>query len=132
MHKVEQGMDLIELENFYADNQPIEIALDPQKSPASNAQWYFNRYQKLKSRKKHLASQIPLTQQEIDYIDSVLTQLEIASIQDIEEIREELSAEGYLRKQRHHKKKKRKKSRSEEHTSELQSRGHLVCRLLLE
>src|SRR5690625_6623735 len=25
-----------------------------------------------------------------------------------------------------------KKSRSEEHTSELQSRGHLVCRLLLE
>src|SRR5439155_26952583 len=27
---------------------------------------------------------------------------------------------------------KRKKERSEEHTSELQSRGHLVCRLLLE
>src|SRR5437870_6211368 len=26
----------------------------------------------------------------------------------------------------------RAKSRSEEHTSELQSRGHLVCRLLLE
>src|SRR5699024_7486151 len=50
MHKVEQGMNLIELENFYADNQPIEIALDPQKSPARNAQWYFNRYQKLKSR----------------------------------------------------------------------------------
>src|SRR5207253_10589657 len=28
--------------------------------------------------------------------------------------------------------KKEKMSRSEEHTSELQSRGHLVCRLLLE
>src|SRR5690625_6264456 len=27
---------------------------------------------------------------------------------------------------------KRSKTRSEEHTSELQSRGHLVCRLLLE
>src|SRR5690625_6640640 len=26
----------------------------------------------------------------------------------------------------------RKRTRSEEHTSELQSRGHLVCRLLLE
>src|SRR5437870_9676123 len=26
----------------------------------------------------------------------------------------------------------RRRSRSEEHTSELQSRGHLVCRLLLE
>src|SRR5690625_7023196 len=28
--------------------------------------------------------------------------------------------------------KKRKAQRSEEHTSELQSRGHLVCRLMLE
>src|SRR5437870_6866215 len=27
---------------------------------------------------------------------------------------------------------RRQKARSEEHTSELQSRGHLVCRLLLE
>src|SRR5690625_6684616 len=27
---------------------------------------------------------------------------------------------------------RRKQNRSEEHTSELQSRGHLVCRLLLE
>src|SRR5690625_7340080 len=27
---------------------------------------------------------------------------------------------------------RRERSRSEEHTSELQSRGHLVCRLLLE
>src|SRR5690625_5609545 len=32
----------------------------------------------------------------------------------------------FLKNQRHH------QSRSEEHTSELQSRGHLVCRLLLE
>src|SRR5437870_6682616 len=30
------------------------------------------------------------------------------------------------------KKRKKPTSRSEEHTSELQSRGHLVCRLLLE
>src|SRR5690625_5500119 len=34
--------------------------------------------------------------------------------------------DGYTRKTT------RNKSRSEEHTSELQSRGHLVCRLLLE
>src|SRR5699024_5716028 len=108
---------LIELENFYADNQPLEIALDSQKSPASNAQWYFNRYQNLTCRKKHLASQIPLTQQEMDYNDYILSQLEIASIKDIEENREELSAEEYLRKQRQHKKKKRKKSKPDKYYS---------------
>jgi Predicted RNA-binding protein homologous to eukaryotic snRNP len=109
MHQAEQGMAEIELENFYDNNEPILIELDPQKSPAENAQWYFSRYQKLKNRKKHLATQIPLTKQEIDYIDSVLTQLEIASSQDVEEIRDELREEGYLRKQRQKKNKNRKK-----------------------
>lgn len=115
MHTVEQGMEEIELENFYDEYKPIRIELDPQKTPAENAQWYFNRYQKMKSRKKHLASQIPLTKQEIDYIDSVLAQLDIASSADIEEIREELRNEGYLKKQRNNKKKKKKKSGPEKY-----------------
>lgn len=45
MHQVEKGMEKIELENFYNDNQSILINLDPQKSPAENAQWYFSQYQ---------------------------------------------------------------------------------------
>lgn len=117
MHLLDKGMEEIELENFYEDNKLLKIELDPQKSPAKNAQWYFNRYQKLKNRKKHLASQIPLTKQEIDYLDSVLTQLDIASSQDIEEIRDELRDEGYLRKQKQHKKNKRKKSKPEQYYS---------------
>lgn len=117
MHQAEQGMEEIELENFYDNNEPILIELDPQKSPAENAQWYFSRYQKLKNRKKHLATQIPLTKQEIDYIDSVLTQLEIASSQDVEEIRDELREEGYLRKQRQKKKQKQKKSKPDKYYS---------------
>ena len=117
MHQVEKGMEKIELENFYNDNQSILINLDPQKSPAENAQWYFSQYQKLKNRKKHLATQIPLTEQEIDYIDSVLTQLDVASSQDIEEIREELSTEGYLRKQKRSKKKRKNKSQPDKYYS---------------
>ena len=107
MHTVEQGMEEIELENFYEDYEPIVIELDPQKLPAENAQWYFKRYQKMKSRKNHLASQIPLTKQEINYIDSILAQLEIASSHDIDEIRDELRNEGYLKRQRGKKKKKK-------------------------
>lgn len=115
MHMVEQGMEEIELENFYENNEKLLIELDPQKTPAQNAQWYFTQYQKLKNRKKHLAEQIPLTEQEIEYIDSVLAQLEIASSQDVEDIREELREQGYLRKQRTGKKKKRKESRPEQY-----------------
>ena len=117
MHTVEQGMEKIELENFYDDYKPILLELDPQKIPAENAQWYFSRYQKMKSRKKHLASQIPLTKQEIDYVDSVLAQLDIATSDDIEEIRDELRNEGYLKKQRNNKKKKKKKTGPEKYHS---------------
>lgn len=117
MHTVNQGMDEVELENFYANNEKISISLDPQKSPAENAQWYFNRYQKMKNRKNHLRSQIPLTKQEIDYIDSLLAQLEIASSGDIEDIREELREQGYLKKQRRNVKKRKNISKPEKYIS---------------
>lgn len=108
MHLVEQGQKVVELENFYDDNKPITVELDPQKTPAGNAQWYFSRYKKMKNRMMHLAEQIPQTNQEIEYLDSLLAQLEIASSDDIDEIRDELRVEGYLKKQRGGKKKKKK------------------------
>lgn len=114
MHQVEQGMDQISLENFYDGNEMITIELDPEESPAQNAQGYFKSYQRLNSRKKHLAQQIPLTIQEIDYIDSLLAQLDIASSGDIEDIRDELRDEGYLRKQKNQKKRKNKASKPEQ------------------
>lgn len=117
MHLVEQGMEEIELENFYEGNQLITIELDPQKSPAQNAQDLFRQYNRLNSRKKHLDQQIPLTEQEVDYIDTVLAQLEIASSDDIEDIRDELREEGYLRKQKRAKTRKRKESKPEQYYS---------------
>lgn len=123
MHTVEQGMEEVELENFYDDNSLITIELNPQKTPAENAQWYFNRYQKMKSRKKHLEEQIPNTQQELEYIDSLLSQLELATSNDIDEIRDELREQGYLKKQRRNKKKKKNKSAPEKYYS---SDGDLI------
>lgn len=117
MHSVEQGMEEIELDNFYQNNEKIVIELDPRKSPAENAQWYFNRYRKMQSREKHLATQIPETKNEIEYIDSVLSHLEIASGDDIDEIREELRGQGYLKKQRGKQKKKKKNTGPEKYYS---------------
>lgn len=117
MHQLEQGMDQIQLENFYDGNKEITIELDPKESPAENAQRYFKKYQRLNSRKKHLAKQIPLTNQEIDYIHSLLSQLEIAGSNDLEDIRDELREEGYLSKQKNKKKRKRKQSKPEKYYS---------------
>lgn len=112
LHEVDQGMESITLGNFYEENQPIEIKLDPQKSPSENAQYYFSRYQKMKNRKVHLDKQIVATEAEIHYLESVLTHLDDVSLDDIEEIRDELRETGYLKsKQKNKRAKKNKKSK---------------------
>jgi predicted ribosome quality control (RQC) complex YloA/Tae2 family protein len=115
LHEVQKGQKTISLHNFYEDNAFIEIELDPQKSPSENAQYYFSRYQKLKNRKKHLTTQLKRTKEEIQYLESVLHQLEIAAPSDIFDIREELQQEGYLKKKKQKgKAKTRKQSKPEQ------------------
>src|SRR5437870_11467437 len=54
----------------------------------------------------------------------------VADLLGDREVREKMFARGgKIRRLRHE---RQSAKRSEEHTSELQSRGHLVCRLLLE
>lgn len=123
LHEVDQGDSTVSLNNFYEENEPMEIELDPVKTPAENAQKYFSRYQKMKNRKKHLSKQVKLTKREINYLESVLTQLDNATTEDIEEIRDELRQEGYIK--RKSKKKKNKKKASKPHQFE-SSDGTLI------
>lgn len=108
MHEVQQGEEEVSLPNFYEDNEMLTITIDPRKAPAQNAQQYFKTYNKLKSAEIHLAKQIRQTKDEVNYIESVKTQLDVAAPKDIEMIREELIQEGYLRKN----KKKKQSSKS--------------------
>src|SRR5699024_514809 len=83
--------------------------LDPTKTPSENAQNFFRRYRKLTNSKRIIEREIVKTKAEIKYFDQLLHQLDTANIDDVEEIREELREEGYLKKQRRNKRKKRKK-----------------------
>jgi len=118
LHEVKKGDEHITLPNFYEEDQELTIELNPQKSPSENAQYYFSRYQKLKNAKVHLTKQIQATKEETDYFDTLLTQLSIASVSDIEEIREELRQGHYLKKKKpSNKNKKVAKSKPESFTS---------------
>lgn len=113
MHEIQAGMSSISLPNFYADNESIQIQLDPKLTPAENAQKYFSLYNKLKSRRHHLEREIPKTEKEISYLDELLTQLSFAGQDEIDDIRSELIREGYLKPKGKNKKIKRKKSSPE-------------------
>lgn len=102
------NQDVVVLDNYYT-NQTIEISLDRALTPNQNAQRYFKKYQKLKEAVKHLKGIISDTENTITYLESVETSLNHASMEDINDIREELVETGFIKRRAHDKQHKRKK-----------------------
>ncbi|WP_054949959.1 Rqc2 family fibronectin-binding protein [Numidum massiliense] len=126
MYQVTPGARSIDLVNYYDEaGATVTIPLDPSRSPADNAQHYFKKYNKEKARTAHITAQIEKTAAENDYLATVLQQLESAGIEHIEDIREELIEEGYLRKQarRDGRRAKQKKDKRPELTRFTSSEG---------
>ncbi|KIL41145.1 hypothetical protein SD70_08915 [Gordoniibacillus kamchatkensis] len=123
LHTVSKGDAEIEVVNFYDEEQrPVRIALDPLLTPSENAQRYFKKYTKMKNSVAVVQQQMAETADEIRYLNTLLQQLGAASLGDIEEIRDELVEQGYLkdrgRKQRGRKKKPDKPALSRFRSSE--------------
>lgn len=98
MHQLRQGDSRAELINYYDEEQrPVVVELDPQLTPSENAQRYFRRYAKHRNSLAVVTEQIERTREEIEYLAALLQQLDTASLADIEEIREELVEQGYIR-----------------------------------
>lgn len=106
--KLTAGMTEITLPNFYDDNKPLKIKLDPELSPSRNAQKYFTKYDKLKTSVDYVKEQLKLTNDEINYLVNIESQIDLASPADIQEIRLELQQQGYIKQKRQKSKKRRK------------------------
>ena len=96
--QVKPGMSQIELPNYYDNNKPIKIKLDTALSPARNGQKYFTRYKKLRDSIKHVKEQISIAQTNLNYFDTIQTAIDNAEPQDIDQITDELTSQGYLKK----------------------------------
>ncbi|MNO61229.1 hypothetical protein D3C76_518710 [compost metagenome] len=112
LHTVHKGDKIVELVNYYDEDQQIEkIPLDPLLTPSENAQRYFKKYNKFKNSLAVIDEQMALTRDEIHYLQGLLQQLSFATLSDIDEIREELIQQGYLRDRSKKNKKKKKNDR---------------------
>ena len=86
------NIDKIELENYYKNNEIITIPLDKKYSPSINAKRYFKKYRKLKNALEIVSIQKQETIQEVNYIESIVYELEACTnISDISDIYEEIS-----------------------------------------
>lgn len=108
MHLVKPGDTSVQVLDYYDPEQrEVTIKLDPRKTPSENAQAFFKSYRKLTNSKKMLQRELKKATLEINYLEQLLQQLDVARTSDIEEIREELREEGYLKKQAKRKQKRK-------------------------
>lgn len=99
LYRIPKGAKEFEAENYYEEDMPLmKIALDPSLSAAANSQKYYKSYRKAKTAEQVLRVQIEKAEEELDYVSSVQDSLSrAASARELEEIRAELTEQGYIR-----------------------------------
>ena len=87
-----KNIEKIELENYYDDNNKILIKLDKRYTPSINAKRFFKKYSKLKNALEIVSEQKKDTEKELNYIESIVYELEsCSSIDELTSIFEEIS-----------------------------------------
>lgn len=108
MYMVKFGMDEVTVQNYYDNNSELKIKLDPNISPAQNAQRYYKKYNKAKVTEKYASEQIIEAKEELVYLETVLDSiLKSETSHDINEIKDELIEQGYIARSLNAKRKKK-------------------------
>ncbi|MCL2047596.1 MAG: NFACT family protein [Defluviitaleaceae bacterium] len=98
IYKLERGMTSFTAENFYDNNQLLEIALEPTLTPAENAQKYFKKYNKQKRTFEALQEQVKENNHTLFYLESVAASLlTTATEADIAQVQQELIEQGFVK-----------------------------------
>lgn len=84
--------DSISVQNYYDNNKQIEIPVDKNKTPSVNAKNYYKKYNKLKNALSIVKEQKQDAIQELDYIESIIYEIDMAkNVSDIDEIYSEIA-----------------------------------------
>jgi predicted ribosome quality control (RQC) complex YloA/Tae2 family protein len=99
IYSLKSGDKAAHVLNYYSeDEEYLDIKLDENKTPSENSQYYYKKYNKLKKSYEAANYQIKLTEDEISYLQSVLTSIKNAEEYiTIEEIKNELIETGYVK-----------------------------------
>ena len=100
LHLMEKGMSTFRTMDFYdPEGGEVDIPLDPLLTPQQNAAKYYKEYNKAKTAEEMLTIQIEKGEKELEYLNSVLENIALAEGEkDLQEIRQELTETGYLRR----------------------------------
>lgn len=96
-HRIEKGAESVKVENFYNDMEEVVIPLDSKLDGPGNASKYYKKYSKLKNAAVYLKEQIDIGKSEVEYLESILLNIDFAETPDeIDDLYEELE-KAYLK-----------------------------------
>ena len=97
--RIVKGQTVLQAEDFYdEDMKMIDIPISPILSPQQNAAKFYKDYTRMKNAEKELTKQLELGRTELEYLQSVLDELNrAASEAELDEIRQELQQGGYVK-----------------------------------
>ena len=101
-HRMERGQTTLRAQNYYdPEGGEVDIPLDPLLTPQQNAAKYYKDYKKAQKAEEMLSIQLEKNRRELDYLDSVLQMISLSEgDRDLQEIRQELMDNGYLKQHR--------------------------------
>jgi predicted ribosome quality control (RQC) complex YloA/Tae2 family protein len=102
LYQITKDQNKINVLNYFSENpESIEISMDTQLTPISNAQRYFKKYNKSKSALTSIEQQLKENKLEIEYLETQADNLEKCTEElEINEIRQELAEQGYTKKKK--------------------------------
>lgn len=123
LHKTPENNKLLVIDYYDPEQKEIFIPLDPKLSLSQNSQKFFKRYNKLKKAEDELEKLIDLSLNEIFYLESILFSIEeCETTDDLNEIYNELIAEGFMKRSL----KPGKTKGPKQVTTYISSRGHEI------
>jgi predicted ribosome quality control (RQC) complex YloA/Tae2 family protein len=108
LYKVKKGDKSIVVNDYFNNNEEIEIILNPLLDPSANLLAIFNKAKKASNAIVEIKKQIDKVALEIEYLNTILFQLSIADNTDLEQIKQELVLNGYIKSNLKNRKKPQK------------------------
>lgn len=99
IYSIKEGDKSVKVYNYYSEKEEyIIIPLKENNTPSENIQYYFKKYNKLKKTEEAALEQLEKNEAELEYLQSVLTNiLNCDSYDEIEDVRNELVETGYIK-----------------------------------
>lgn len=102
LYQITKDQSKVSLLNYFSETQSyLDISMDTQLTPVSNAQRYFKKYNKSKSALVSIEHQLNENKQELEYLETQADNLDKCTEElEINEIRNELAEQGYTKKKK--------------------------------